>query len=306
MKIVLYLDILLLVNFLVGYLLLCAAGRLAGGGEWGLRLLAGAAAAALASLLILLPAQPLPVQLLGKAASGAAVVRVAFPWRGWRRFGRQAVWYLLLNLGGAGVCLLASLRYGVPGLRVNNLTVYLNLSPLLLLGCVLAVYGGVRLLLFLFGPPRPAEVWQLTFPAGERLVTLPVLHDTGFFLRDPYSGAPAALVEYAACAGQLPGELRAFLEGCFSRETWPPPPEGFPVRLLECRTASGRRVLPGLAVKGASLRGPGGQIVPRELTVVFSPERGMGGRFCGLFGADLLAERSTQKKGVDGSWVSVG
>lgn len=306
MKIVLYLDILLLVNFLTGYLLLCAAGRLAGGRGGGARLLAGAAVCAAASLLILLPPQPAPLQLLLKAVSGAAAVRAAFPWRGWRAFGRQGAWFFLLNLGGAGFCLLAALRLGVPGLRVNNLTVYLNLSPLLLLGCILGVYAGARLLLFLFGPTRPAEIWQLAFPVAGGRVELPVLHDTGFFLQDPYTGAPAVLVEYAACAARLPGELRYFLEGCFSRQAPPLPPPGLPVRLLECRTAAGTRVLPGLAVREACLRRKGAALVPRELTVVFTPERGMGGQFCGIFGTALLAERAAQKKGVDGAWVSVG
>ena len=151
MKIIIYLDILLLVNFLTGYLLLCAAGHLAGSETSGLRLLAGGLAAAAASLLILFPPLPVPLQLMSKALVGAFVVRTAFSWRGWRMFGRQTAWFLLLNLIAAGSCLLLSLRCGIPGLQVNNLTVYLNLPPMLLLGCILAVYGIVRTLLFLFG-----------------------------------------------------------------------------------------------------------------------------------------------------------
>ena len=307
MKIVVYLDILLLINFLTGYLLLCAAARLSGGETSCIRLLAGGIAAAAASLLVLLPPLPVPLQFLSKTATAAMIVRAAFIWRGWRMFGRQTLWFLLLNLLAAGSCLLLSLRYGVPGLQVNNLTVYLNLPPMLLLGCILVVYLTVRILLFLFGAPRPAEIWQLSAPLEPgRTLSLPLLHDTGFFLKDPYSGAQAILVEYASCAGQLPANLRACLEGCFYQEQWPEPPPGRAVRILECRTASGRRLLPALCVKDAVLSRQHQKIRPGELTIVFSPEHSMGGRFCGLFGTDLLTGQPATRKGEDGRWISVG
>lgn len=222
-------------------------------------------------------------------------------------FGRQTVWFLLLNLVAAGSCLLLSLRYGVPGLRVNNLTVYLNLSPMLLLGSILIVYLAVRILLFLFGAPRPAEIWQLSAPLGMGYTLyLPLLHDTGFFLKDPYSGAQAVLVEYAACAEQLPADLQSCLEGCFYQEQWPEPPPGHPIRILECRTASGRRLLPALCVKNAALTRQGQTIQPGELTIVFSPEQSMGGRFCGLFGTELLTGHSATRKGESKRWISAG
>lgn len=306
MKIVIYLDILLLINFLAGCLLLCAANHLAGGEPSGPRLVVGGMAAAAASLLILLPPFPAFLQLLCKVLTGAVIVRTAFSWRGWRMFGRQTVWFLLLNLITAGSCLLLSLRYGIPGLKVNNLTVYLNLSPMLLLSCILLIYMLVRIFLFLFGAPRPAEIWQLSVPLEPgRTLCLSLLHDTGFFLKDPYNGAQAVLVEYASCAEQLPPDLRAYLEGCFYQEQWPEPPPGRAVRILECRTATGRRLLPALCVKGAILTRQGQTVRPGELTIAFSPEHSMGGRFCGLFGTDLLTAHSVTQKGEEKRWISV-
>ena len=306
MKIVVYLDILLLVNFIAGYLLLCACARLAGEKASGRRLLAGGVAAALSSLLLLLPPFPAVVQLLLKAILAAGVVRTAFPWRGWRMLGRQIVCFLLLNLALAGISLLASLRYGLPGLQVNNLTVYLNLSPLLLLGCMLAAYLLVRIFLALFRPPRPKEIWQFTAQLEEGcILRLPLLHDTGFFLKDPYNGAQTVLAEYTACAAQLPPDLRAYLQGCFCQERWPEPPPGRPIRILECRTAAGRRLLPALAIQGARLQRGGQTVFLRELTLVFSPETSMGGQFGGLFGSELLAGHSAHKQGGKEQWASV-
>ena len=47
------------------------------------------------------------------------------------------------------------------GVRVHNLTVYADLSPMVLVLSVLAVYLAVRLVLLVFGPPADQEPWQL-------------------------------------------------------------------------------------------------------------------------------------------------
>ena len=72
MKTVIYLDVLLLTNFLIAYGLLSAAGLLAGlRGRFG-RMAAASAAAALTALAILWPEQPYWMQLLYKLGTGAA------------------------------------------------------------------------------------------------------------------------------------------------------------------------------------------------------------------------------------------
>ena len=129
---------------------------------------------------------------------------------------------------------------------------------------------------FCSAPPAGGNLAASCSLEPGRTLSLPLLHDTGFFLKDPYSGAQAVLVEYAPCAGQLPPDLRACLEGCFYQEQWPEPPPGRAIRILECRTASGRRLLPALCVKDAALSRQHQTIRPGELTIVFSPEHSMG------------------------------
>ena len=86
MKTVLYLDVLLLTNFLIAYGLLAAAVY------WPVcparfgRMLAAAALAALSTLVILLPEQAYPLQLLYKLGTGALVAAVAFGVRPRRKY----------------------------------------------------------------------------------------------------------------------------------------------------------------------------------------------------------------------------
>ena len=86
MKIVVYLDILLVTNFIAGYFLLRAAGWLAGAACSAPRALAGAALAAASTLILLAPALPAPLGFAYKLASAALVTLAAFGWHGLRPF----------------------------------------------------------------------------------------------------------------------------------------------------------------------------------------------------------------------------
>ena len=84
-KTVVYLDVLLLTNFLTAYLLLLAAGALSGQRAPFARMLAGSALAALSALILFAPEQPYPVQVAYKAATALGITAAAFGWRSRRR-----------------------------------------------------------------------------------------------------------------------------------------------------------------------------------------------------------------------------
>ena len=86
MKTVIYLDELLLVNFLIAAFLLPGAGLLCGAGCRPRRIAAASAVAAAASLLLLAPKLPFAVQLLLKAGCAAVCVAVGFGARQPRQF----------------------------------------------------------------------------------------------------------------------------------------------------------------------------------------------------------------------------
>ena len=151
MKTVIYLDELLLTNFLAAAMLLLCTGLLCARQCSGLRLLAGSAAAAAFSLGILLPELPGAAAVLCKAFTCGAVVAAAYGVPGPRGFVRLCAWYLLLNLLLCGAAVL-------PGVQSANLCVYLALSPGRLLLCCGAVSAVLRAVLFCFGRAGPRSV----------------------------------------------------------------------------------------------------------------------------------------------------
>lgn len=287
MKTVIYLDVLLLVNFLVAYLLLRAVGFVCGTSPGFWRTCAGAALAALSALILLAPPLPAALSLLYQAASAAAVCRAACPFRGWRCFARQTVWYFLLNLGLAGAVLLALSRDLPLGAQTNNFAVYWAVSPTLLAGCALLVYLTLRLVVLVFGGPKETERWQLQLSLnGAELPPLTALLDTGFLLRDPLSGQAPVLASYTSMRGAVPEAVAVFLEEFFAGAC-PEPPPGVPIRLIPCKTAGGMRTLPAVGGFSARLSGTGKVRQASRVLVVFTDQTLADASVQALFGTEF-------------------
>ena len=105
-----------------------------------------------AALLILFaPELSYPAQILYKILTACAVVGVAFGLQGLRRFVTAVCWYAALNILLAGLCIAVILRTGTPLLQTANLTVYLRISPVVLLLLSAASCGAVWLVLHFSG-----------------------------------------------------------------------------------------------------------------------------------------------------------
>ena len=205
-KTVIYLDVLLLVNFLLGALFLLAAGLLSGQRCAAGRLLGGAGAAAASSLALLAPLAPWPLALLYKGSTGALCVLAAYGWPGARGFAKLLAWFWLLNLLLTGAVLLPGV-----GAQTNNLSVYLPLSPGVLLVCAGAVSGAVRLILHALGG-QSAPCFDAVLELDGAVLHLRAFHDTGFGAQEPLSGRAVVLVRYPAVKAALPPMLCTYLE----------------------------------------------------------------------------------------------
>lgn len=264
-KTVIYLDVLLLVNFAVGCLFLLAAGLLTGFCCSALRLLLGAGVAAASSLSLLWPEQPWPLALLYKVSTGVLSVWAAYGWPGVRGFGQLAVWFWLLNLLLTGAVLL-------PGAECSNFSVYLPLSPGLLLSSAAGIYLILQAVLHIFGKTTSQCMpGELVLTPGAEPLPVRVLRDTGFSVQEPLSGREVVLVRFGAVRAQLPPPLGTYLEQELSG-TGPPPDAALGVRMVPCNTVAGHCLLP--AVPAQLLRvwnanGTGRPQTRRELYAAF-------------------------------------
>lgn len=281
MKSVVYADVLLLVNFLIGYFLLRAAGLACAVPLPFGRNILGAVIAAVSTLMLFLPPLPLPLQFFCKAAGGLAVVRAAFCWHGWRRYARLCACYIALNLGLAGVLMLLAANGWLPGAQTNNMETYLAISPPILFWCAAGIYFALRLAgLFLPNGARRMQKVSIALPNGK--IELQVLCDTGFSLHDPLGGLPVLLVSLPSIAPKLPGEIREFLSDWFRGDSHSPPP-GWKLRWIPTGTAMGSTVLPALMLP-VKINPHGAELLP----VAFSAQLFNGGECQALASPELL------------------
>lgn len=201
---VVYLDVLLAVNWVIDFLLLHAVARLTRTPCRGWRLVVGAAVGAAWCCVVLLPKLPTALIVAIEAAGALAMVRAAFFWNGWRDLLRRAGVLFVLSAVFAGVAMAICFWAAPEDLRVINGVVYYHISPLLLIALTAFSYG----LLCLWGrwTRRREPVgrsYRLRITQEGRTVELPALFDSGNGLTEPFSGAPAVVADYAAVAALL-------------------------------------------------------------------------------------------------------
>ena len=283
MKTVIYLDVLLAVNFVIGWLLLSISGRLTAMSGGAKRLTFGAFAAAFSSLLLLAPPlHPVPGALL-KLLAGAVAVLFAFRWVGLRAFLRAAGCYGMLNFLLAGMVSFAAQRPGARGVFSRNMAVYLDISPFLLVGCVLAVWLLLEAWACLFAAPGGKTVLAaVLYLQNEKTpIGLQLFYDTGLSVTDPYTGLPVVVCSWPDMADKLPAPLRDALAAYFKSGTLAPG-----LRLLPCQTAAENTLLP---ICPALLQPAKGAKKPLPVTAAFTPAPLCGGRYAALAGPQLAA-----------------
>ena len=294
-KTVLYLDELLLVNFVIGAALLLCAGLLCARQCSGLRLVLGSSVAAAAALGILLPELPFLPALAYKAATCCGTVAAAYGLPGRRSFAKLCAWYILLNLLLCGAVVL-------PGVQGCNFCVYLPLSPgRLLLSCAM-VYAVLRSMLFCFGRAGPRSFpAQLLLAGAGAPIPVQAFCDTGFAVQDPLTGRAVVLVHYPAVRTALPQALQAYLDGYFAGSTAPPPPQ-FRVRLVPCATIAGHSVLP--AVPAQELRA--GPACVREVLAAFCQPDAPPEHWTLLLGSELADQLAVRWRRISFTIKGVG
>lgn len=288
-KTVIYLDVLLLVNFLIAYFLLLAAGMLTGQQASFRRMLLGSVLASGSALILFAPELSYPAQVAYKLVAAGAIVGACYGMRRVRKFLSAVFWYAALNILLAGLAILAILRTGTPMIQTGNLTVYLRLPPVLLLLlsalCCLAVWVY---LYFAGGTPRKTPTIGVEFELCGSMVRLRAMLDTGCHLKDPVTCLPVLVISWPGARGRLPEPVDRYLRDWFDGRRPDRPPEQTSLRLIPCATAARNTLLPGFAVDNIGLITEHGVVELGHSAVAFSPQEFNSAEYEALYGPDFL------------------
>lgn len=227
-----YADVLIILNIYVNFFLLRITAGITHSPLRTGRCIAASVYGSLFSLMILIPELNTAVTLSVKLAAAVSIVALAFGLHGKRRLLLNTVAFFAANfiLAGTVYAVYTMLRPGF--IHFNNAYFYIDFSLLVLIITTAALYLAVRIIrIRLDRSPDIGGCYSVLIRAGDKIVSLSGLADTGNGLVDFFTGAPVVI-----CAEECFTELTG------SELTTGSLPKGF--RLLPCSAVSGNGLIP--------------------------------------------------------------
>lgn len=186
-QMVVYADILILVNFVVDYFLLSLSARFLQKKPRLLRLLSGALLGGIFSLYIFLPQSNALLQTAAQIIMCTALCFVTFGFENIKSFFRSAAVLFCVNFAYSGAMIALWIAFKPYGMVINNSVVYFNISPLFLILFSVTGYFGVVLFRKIFKRPfAPNTYCDVTVFCKENSLKLSGIVDTGNSLVDVF------------------------------------------------------------------------------------------------------------------------
>lgn len=267
---VVYVDVLIVLNLYVNYFLIRATAMIMRRVCTRKRCILSALVGALGSLVILLPALPFWGVVLFKIVLGALIVFITF--------GRQKtpdlmiciLFFLVVSFTFAGI-MLALWTFAAPlGMVWSNGAVYFNIPLSAIAAFTAAAYCAVRLVRF-FADKRLHcnKICSVKITAGGNEITLRGLCDTGNELCDLFSGKPVVVCFFDKIAPLAPNEVLDYFDGKLADS----------LRVIPCRTVSSEALVPifkaDITIDGKSADGFVGvtkRALGSDIDCVFNPK----------------------------------
>ena len=212
MKTTIYLDVLLLVNLLVNFLLINAAATLAKCTLKTVRLVSATLLATATALFIFLPPLGAFGSLLLKLAIAGIVTFSAFGYGGIRIFLKNFGIFMGINFAFAGIMIGIWMFSSSPRIYSNNGVFYIDLSFLTLLLSTVVSYLLIELgCRIVKHKPAKNEYYSVRLTQGAQKVECLAFMDNGNSLKDLFTGLPVVVAWYPKVRKILPSQVDDYL-----------------------------------------------------------------------------------------------
>ncbi len=292
-KTVIYIDILLLVNFVLAIFLLLGTGLICGQAPKYLRLALASILAGFSTLIMLFPQLHIILQFTYQILTALLIIKICYGSKNKRLFFKLALWYFLLNMLLTGVVSALTINTTTSFMQTNNLAVYISLSPSVLIFSAASVYAILKITLFCFGKPTNNAPVTLCLSVLGVSIQFNAFYDTGFSLCDPFSARAILLVSHPMLKNQLPPMLNlAILENAkyFTLKNQKTGEEKqIYFRFIECQTAVGTEFLPALSAENLCLHNKPKPDI-EQIWLAFTKENILHENCTGIFGECIATE----------------
>jgi stage II sporulation protein GA (sporulation sigma-E factor processing peptidase) len=248
---IIYVDILIVINFYITFILLLATDILLHTQSSYKRIIVAGVFGACSSLLILWENMPFVLSILLKIAVCLIIVLLVYGYGSLRAFLKHVVFYLLVNFIFAG--LMAALWLFVAPMNM----VYMNGYPYfeipfpILLFFTAISYLLIRIIRFIMDKNGETDaLCQVEITNNGKTVRLKALLDSGNALTDFLTGRPVIVCRYSACEAILPSNVKTIPEPITAIDTT----ELKGIRLLPYKTISSGGMIPAFSPQNVTLK----------------------------------------------------
>lgn len=235
---VVYADVLLIVNLFVNYALLLCSSMIMKKHTQRLRILLGAAIGAFYGFVVFLPELPSLAEFALRLAATLLIVLGAFGYKNFPSFLRSFFTFFAVSFAFGGIMLVLWVTVAPIGMIYNNGAVYFDIDLAVLAISTVVSFAVVSLIAHFTARRAPKDsiaLVKISYKGKE--VKLTALVDTGNSLCETFSGYPVVLGEAESLEKIMPDAVRAFIDGDDVSSS----PE---MRLVMHKTVSGTGVLP--------------------------------------------------------------
>ncbi len=190
---VIYIDVLILLNFIIDYLIIQLASHITNTRVKIYRIISSAFIASLFSLVILLPEYGILFELLTVIISGSLITLLAF---GFKKFLKNFIAFIGVNIIFNGLMTTVWTLFKPKGMILNNSVTYFNISPTIFILSTVVFYLLIRiagLILKKFSPY--AKRCILKIKNNSKTVEITALVDTGNSICDPYTNRQVIITD---------------------------------------------------------------------------------------------------------------
>lgn len=206
---VIYIDVLFIVNLVINYFILLAVSHLLARNDKKIRLLLGAVLGSVYSCMMFFPQLDFLFSAILKLVLSITIVLLAFKVRNIRVFLKLIAYFYVISMLFGGIVFAVQQFFAPPAMVVKNGVAYLDISPILLILTSAGAYVVITLFSkMLHKKTQTQNLIKVKITCNNNDVVLAALYDTGNDLRDAVSGSPVMIAEFRRVEKLLPPEAK--------------------------------------------------------------------------------------------------
>lgn len=235
MSLVVYIDVLIILNLYTNYFLLRSSALFLRRGVSRIKLVWASLLGALGSLIILAPTLPFYFTYPFKILLGAVMVLIVYGRQKFKDFLVCELFFLLAGFLFGGILTAIWTFFSPEGMLLNNGVCFFNIPIAALVSFTAGAYFLMKLVKLL-SEKHKRRICTVKITQNNTEISLRGLCDTGCELRDVFTGKSVIICDFEKTAAILPEEILEYISGNSQNLE--------KIRLIPCRTVSSSTVIP--------------------------------------------------------------